>query len=370
MKPSTILTKIEGPTQFGAGLEYAPLTSATKTQWQTFWNRRLITAKVKGMMTKAIAGDTHHKYMQETHDFIAWRLGVAVANAIAPVSPDDGEGRDIITRIVPWSLLHEIQVRLEGDDLVLFVLLTATGIMVDEVITLPVDAAEYDGEICILHLGPTTYFPEGRYVPMHHGDEVVAAAQNIIRQTRPGQEHFFIKARCRTGTTIINRSALDRRVKTWGSWIGRPMLKAEDLRLTYLYYLLSRNDVGEHYVCHAMGHRDINRLDPLVISVKRAMERGVDLGQPAKGGRDMPVGHRPCPDCGKKDNPMRSKRCGNCPHIFEEAVPSKATAIIADLADAVRRLSALTGQGPDDRAREALRNLRANNPNTEADPDA
>ena len=369
LTPATIKTKIEGPYQLITGLDNQPLVSAQRAQWQMFWNMRQTATTVKGTAChKGISHGTYQTYMEEAHDFIAWRFGKAHANDVAPLSPDDSEGRDIITRIVPWNQLHEIQVRLEGDDLVLFILLTASGIMVDEVCRLPVDAAEYDGAICVLSLGPSHYFHEGRYVPLHHGDEVVAAAQAIIRQTRPGQHYFFLKPRCRTGTTPLTRDALNRKVKTWGSWIGRPDLKAEDLRLTYVCYLLSRDDVGEHYVSHAMGHRDTNRLEELITSVKRALERGVDLGQPVKGGRAMPVGYRPCPACGKRDNPMHAKRCGDCPHIFEESTPSKATAIIADLADAVRRLSALTGQDPDDRAAEALRRLRAKGPDSPEEP--
>jgi hypothetical protein len=365
LKPSSVYNKTSGAFQFAYELPLH-IRDATAPDFTKFWAER--PSRKPDPRYPTICPETHQILQVHARNWIAFAVSEAHADVVAVIDQMDFDEPDVVKRCVPWEKIHTIQVRLEGEDLYCLVMLTATGIMVKEACEHLVENADYEDEICFHKLPPTPSHPKGREVPMHHGDEVVAARQRMLRTDAPKQKWFATEFN--NPDACIDRPRLASKIRTWGKWVGIPDLTAEDLRMTYICYLLARGDVGENFICHIMGTRDLKQVMAWKRQVDEAKARGHDFGQPVKGLTLTPVGHNPCNACGKKDNPVSAdaSRCSRCGAILPGRIPSKTTAIVAELANALARLREITGDSLDDRARQALGHLAGQPPKDEEGP--
>ncbi|MHB1262112.1 MAG: hypothetical protein ACYC2H_10415 [Thermoplasmatota archaeon] len=355
----TIYRQLHGPARFLEGLEATSLEMATLEDFQGVWIRAIHepTRTFPQCRKGPLDARTRSDYQRECFRFLSWALGKEEAMRRAHFLRERIDDPDPIARILPWDKVEEIRGILSGLNLVYFTLLTACGPSPTEIRKLPVDAMTYDGAMCLIRCPPTKSFPDGRVVALHHGDEVLAAYQAMIRRDNPQQKLLF--PRKKDPDQPLTPMDMWVRVNKWGQRIGIPDLEAEDLRLTYICYLLSRRDVGEHYVMHAMGVKKPDRVLILSRAVEAAVQAGHDFGQPQAPRQTSTPGHRPCTACGKLDNPVgtQHKVCSGCGTPFGDKAPTKATYILADLADAVRRLQEITGETSSDRADQALAHL-------------
>jgi len=358
---SSIYRQLHGPARFLEGLEATSLQDATLEDFQGVWIRAIHepTRTFPQCRKRPLDSRTRSDYQRESFRFLAWALGKEEAARRAAFLRERMDVADPIARIIAWEKVEEIRAILSGLNLTIFTLLMGTGIPPGEIRRLPVDTITYDGGMGLVHCPPTKSFPTGRVVALHHGDEVVAAYQAMIRRDNPHQRLLF--PRKKHPDQPLTAIDIQVRVKKWGERVGIPDLNAEDLRLTYLCYLLSRRDVGEHYVMHAMGVKKPDRVLVLSRAVEAALQAGHDFGQPLVPRPTNSPGHRPCTACGKLDNPVgaQHKVCSGCGTPFGDKAPTKATYILADLADAVRRLQEITGETRNDRADQALAQLDA-----------
>lgn len=358
--PSGIYRLLQGPIVYLEDLGDKAIEDATLEDFQGIWIQAIhAPARTPRQRRGPITPETRTEYQHQCRRFLAWALGEEHAKMHAAFLPQSVDDADPLTHIVAWEKLDELQGKLSGLNLALFILLTASGPIARDIRQLPVDAVRYDGPMCLVDCPPNVAFPAGRVVPLHHGDEVVAAYQAVIRRDNPQQRWLFPSRK--NPDRCLNGKDLQGRVRAWGRRIGIPHLRAEDLRMTYLCYLLSRNDVGEHYVQHAMGVGALDRVKALKRAVDAALLAGHDFGQPGHKRRKPTPGHRPCTACGKLDNPVgvQHKVCSGCGTPFGNEPPTKATHILSDLADAVRRLREITGETRNDRAEAALAALEA-----------
>lgn len=358
----SIYKQLHGPSRFLEGLDATPLQEATLEDFQSVWIRaiheptRTFPQCRKGPLEPGVRND----YQRECFRFLSWALGKEEALRRANFLRERIDAPDPVARILSWEKVEEIRGILSGLNLAYFVLLVASGLSTSEIRKLPVDALSYDGAMCLIRCPPTKSFPTGRVVALHHGDEVLAAYQAMIRRDNPQQKLLF--PRQKHPDQPLTPIDMQVRVNKWGQRAGLSNLEAEDLRLTYICYLLSRRDVGEHYVMHAMGVTKPDRVMALSRAVEAAVQAGHDFGQPLAPRQGLTPGHRPCTACGKLDNPVgvQHKVCSGCGTPFGDKAPTKATYILADLADAVRRLQEITGETGNDRADQALELLKRN----------
>ncbi len=352
----TIYRQQHGPARFLEGLEATPLEEATLEDFQGVWIQAIHepTRTFPQCRKGPLDARTRSDYQRECFRFLSWAVGKPEALRRASFLRERVEDADPVARILPWEKVEEIRGILSGLNLAYFTLLTASGLSTSEIRKLPVDALTYDGAMCLIHCPPTKSFPDGRVVALHHGDEVLAAYQAMIRRDNPQQRLLF--PRQKYPDQPLTPFDMQVRVNKWGQRAGLSNLEAEDLRLTYICYLLSRRDVGEHYVMHAMGVKKPDRILTLSRAVEAALQAGHDFGQPQAPRQTVTPGHRPCTACGKLDNPVgaQHKVCSGCGTPFGDKPPTKATYILADLADAVRRLQEITGETSNDRADQAL----------------
>jgi integrase len=247
VKPESAHRTCEGPYQFLADLGTQSIEDLTRDNVQTWTlQRRSRAIRSARKVSRKARRSTVNRYVEQVHDFIRFARGPTIANALVPLDFGDDEDDDILTRILTWDQVHQIQSRLEGDSLTAFVLLTASGLGGREIRHLPREGADYLDELTLLTVPPTPGYPDGRTVALHHGDEVVAARQAMLRRDNPDNPWLLPG---KDGGPLEPK-ILSQRIRRWGKWIDREHLDAEELRLTYICYLLARNDVGENYVAH------------------------------------------------------------------------------------------------------------------------
>jgi hypothetical protein len=244
---------------------------------------------------------------------------------------------------VSWSDIERIAEPLSFEDRALLTVMLATPLPPRTILALKADQVHSDGGLVYFDLPATPACPLGHAVPLHHGDETIAAYVRL--RIRDAGEKAFLWP--------MTPKQLTTKVELWGRHLKIPNLSRRRFLATCIAMLVAEG-ASDQFIRHLMGVKDIRLIHDLRARVQAAQKKGQDFCRPSAAVPEVKGGAVPCSACGKLDNPMGNVLCGHCGNRLSNRSLSAEEALKASILSRVSRLLDITGQTSRDRLQQAL----------------
>lgn len=337
---------VQAVAQFLRDRQGKPARETTEEEYQSYFIRR---AKRPGERGKGRPGEPgklnakscyyHERYVRR---WLAFVMGQAEVDArIRRV--EIRQHQEASLEWIAWRDVERIAETLPFQERALLTMMVATPLSPQSLISLTANQARSDGGLVYFDLPANPACPLGHVVPLHHGDETIAAHVRLrVREAGP-QAILW----------PLTTKQLTAMVEGWGRQSQIPNLSRRRLMATCLATLMAEG-ASDQFLRHLMGIKDIRLIHKVRARVQAAQKLGQDFCCPAPTVPEIHGGAVPCSACGKLDNPVGNVLCGYCGNRLSNRSLGAEEALKASILNRVGRLLDITGQSSRDRLQEAL----------------